>query len=271
MAPKSLFLFALGISLLVQCGRFGEKIAFNDPKDARQNSSTASKVLFKNQQEYDSLIRIIDADTLLTEVGSLEYEDNFNNRCMAKGWLDAQKSARKISLLETSKDGKEITTDFYFHGDQVFFAKQTIYDYKKKSDNWGEIFSYFGPTKNVIFTGSKIAASFEELQESLPKSVDLTAFDATKALSVINQKGPFETRYQGHLETEMYRFIIVGTSGTAAQTSSIAYNDNYPVAIDLVKKHPLYKNKLLRVNFSRVTELGGLSYQGLKGIQRIDE
>ena len=122
MALKSLFLFALGISLLVQCGRFGEKIAFNDPKNDQHNPSSASKILFKNQQEYDSLIRIIDADSSLTEVGSLEYEDNFNNRCMAKGWLDAQKSARKIALLETSKDGKEITTDFYFHGDQVFFC-----------------------------------------------------------------------------------------------------------------------------------------------------
>jgi len=103
MALKSLFLFALGISLLVQCGRFGEKITFKDPKDAQQSSSTTSKVLFKNQQEYDSLIRVIDADTSLTEVGSLEYEDNFNNRCMAKGRRLSSREVKSLPRLKNSK------------------------------------------------------------------------------------------------------------------------------------------------------------------------
>jgi len=143
--------------------------------------------------------------------------------------------------------------------------------FKKKKNGFGEIFSYFGSNRKVIYTASKLGNSEDELNQKVAIRSKKTDFSPKKALQIINQQGPFETRYQGHIETENYNFIIVGTSGKTGQKSAIAFNSNYPLAAEMVKNNEQYLNRKLRIEFTKVTEANNFSYQGLTGIKLINE
>jgi hypothetical protein len=227
--------------------------------------------VFSDQDQYDSLVRKIDNSKKYTEVYSLEYGDKKGNRCMVTGLLNSKKSVIKLKLEESRMDGVILVTDFYFSGKNLFFARQRVNDFNKDSMGFGEVFSYFGTNRKIIYSASKMANTEAELDNLKAFYVKKVDFDPAKALSIINQKGPFETRFQGSIDTEAYTFIIVGTSGKNGQNSALAYNKNYPLAEEMAKNESKYLNKKLRIDFTKVTEANNFSYQGLTGIKLIQE
>ncbi len=253
---------------LSSCSGFQKKISLNDTKVP---NSEKEAVAFDEQQVYDSMVRVVDLGKNLEEASSLQYEDGGSNLSMVKAWLDKSNNVVKLSLEESANDGKMMTTDFFFNGKELYFARQFIYDYQKEKNGFGLIYSYFGTHKKVIYTAQKLADNEDDLRSAEAVRAMKTGFDPSKALNIINQKGAYETRYQGHMETDNYKFIIVGTSGKKGQKSAIAYNSNFPLAEKLVKNNQAYLNYKLRVEFTKVTEMNNFSYQGLTGIKLIHE
>lgn len=241
--------------------------------DQTEIEITDEKSLFFNgQAAYDSLINHIDTSSKFSEFYSLEYSDGMQNNRTARGKMNNKKSIVKLELEETYVKGIQINTVYYFSGDFMFFAKQQIKDFNKENNGFMEVFSYFGDKKKVIFSASKIADTEEDLELKNSVICRKTDFSASEALNIVNQKGPYETRFQGGMETETLKFIIVGTkNSTQSYQSAIAYNRDFPLAEMLVKNEGLNLNKLLRIDFTRVTEQNGFSYQGLTGIKLINE
>jgi len=267
MSIRPYFYFVL-ILLISACSGYQKRISLDDTETP---SSTDEAIAFSEQPVYDSLVRATDSGKNLTQASSLEYEDAGLNHSFVTAWLNKQENVVRLSLEESANDGKMLITDFYFHGKELYFARQRINDYQKEKNGYGEIYSYFGTNKKVIYSASKLANSEDELSNTPSIRCTKTDFSPTKALQIINQQGPFETRYQGHIETENYNFIIVGTAGKKGQRSAIAYNGNYPLAGELVKHNKEYLNKKLRVEFTKVTEMNNFTYQGLTGIKLIYE
>ena len=227
--------------------------------------------LFKGQWEYDSLVQVIDSSTLLTEFYSLEYSDTHqNNRC-ATGKLNAKNAIVKLQLEETYAKGMQVITRFYYSGDLLFYAQQLVKDYQKKNNGFLEITSYFGSNKKVIISASRIGNDEEELYSKIPVVCKKTNFDPQEALNVVNQQGPYETRFQGSLETENLKFMIVGTKGNPTAQSAIAYNKDFPLAVHIVENEQQYLNRLLKVEFTKVTESNGFTFQGLTRIKLLDD
>lgn len=267
MRTIALFLFIIALSLS-SCSGFQKRISLEDTETP---NAANEAVAFSDQSSYDSLVREIDSEKGLTKAISLEYEDGGMNHSVVTALLTSKKTVVKLILEESANDGKMIKTDFYFSGKELFFARQRINDYQKDKNGFGEIFSYFGVNKKVIYTASKLANSEDELNQTIAIRAKKTSFDPTKAIQIINQKGSYETRYQGHIETDIYKFIIVGTRGKTGQKSAIAYNNNFPLAEAMVKNNDQFLNKKLRVEFTKVTEMNNFSYQGLTGIKLINE
>lgn len=264
----SMLFFTTGL-LLFSCGEHQKrKLAFENseiPKDEKAEKA------FGDQGDYDKLIQKIDNSKSNVEVLSLEYEDAKSNRAMVRGLLDKQKSVVKLELEESFENGMVSTTHYYFTGGALFYAKQQAYDYNKAKNGYLEIISYFGSNHKIIYSASKIADTEEDLQSMAYYMCKKTDFDAKRAIQIINQKGPYETRFQGSLETEVYKFLIVGTSGINGQKTAIAYTKSFPLAEEMVKNESKYRNKKLRVEFTRVTEINNFTYQGLSGIKLINE
>ena len=261
-------LFLIQLVMLCSCSDFERRVSLDD---TATKDNQAESIVFAEQVEYDSLRKIIDSEKDLTQAQSLDYEDRGANHSRVTALLNKKNKVVKLALEEVANDGKMIRTSFYYSGAAVFFAKQEIYDYTKEKNAYGLIYSYFGNNNKVIYSAAKMANTEEELNSKVALRTQKTMFDPSKAKNIINQKGDFETRYQGHIDTEQYLFILVGTRGKNAQQSAIAYNKNFPLAEMLVKNEKEYLNRKLRVNFNTVTEINNFSYQGLTGIQLINE
>lgn len=269
---KHVFYLSLALLsvLLTQCTNSGRRPLSLD--DTEVDLTDKKTLFFNGQVAYDSLMQLIDTSSKFTEFYSLEYSDGLQNNRTARGKFNGKKSIVKLELEETYVKGMQINTVYYFNGAFMFFAKQRIKDFNKKNKGFMEVFSYFGDKKKVIFSGSKMADSEEELELKNPVICRKTDFSAKEALDIVNQRGPYATRFQGGMETETLKFIIVGTkSKTPSYQSAIAYNRDFPLAEMLVKNEKDNLNKLLRIDFTRVTEQNGFSYQGLTGIKLINE
>ena len=269
---KHVFYLSLALLsiLLTQCTNSGRRPLSLD--DTEVDLTDKKTLFFNGQVAYDSLMQQIDTSSKFTEFYSLEYSDGLQNNRTARGKFNGKKSIVKLELEETYVKGMQINTVYYFNGAFMFFAKQRIKDFNKKNKGFMEVFSYFGDKKKVIFSGSKMADSEEELELKNPVICRKTDFSAKEALDIVNQRGPYATRFQGGMETETLKFIIVGTkSKTPSYQSAIAYNRDFPLAEMLVKNEKDNLNKLLRIDFTRVTEQNGFSYQGLTGIKLINE
>ena len=227
--------------------------------------------LFNGQWEYDSLINVIDTTSTLADFYSLEYSDSHQNNRYVKGKLNAKNSVVMMEMEETYAKGLQINTRYYYSGDLLFYAQQTVKDYQKKNNGFMEVYSYFGNNKKVIVSASRVGEDEEDLLSKTPIVCKKVSFDPKEALDLVNQKGKYETRFQGTLETETLKFLIVGTKGNPTIQTAIAYNKDFPLAVHMAANEAQYLNRLLKVEFQKVTGENGFTYQGLTRLKLIDE
>jgi len=227
--------------------------------------------LFNGQWEYDSLIRYIDTTSTLADFFSLEYSDNQQNNRSAKGKLNSKNAIIMLEMEETFSKGIQLNTQYYYSGNFLFYAHQTVKDYQKETNGFMEVFSYMGNNKKVIVSASRIGNDEEDMLSKTPIVCKKIAFDPTEAMNLVNQQGKYETRFQGSIETEALKFIVVGTKGNPSIQSALAYNDDFPLAKELVANEQLYLNRRLKVEFQRVTGKNGFTYQGLTRVKLLNE
>lgn len=227
--------------------------------------------LFNGQWEYDSLINVIDTTSTLADFYSLEYSDSHQNNRYVKGKLNAKNAVVMMEMEETYAKGLQINTRYYYSGDLLFYAQQTVKDYQKKNNGFMEVYSYFGNNKKVIVSASRVGEDEEDLLSKTPIVCKKVSFDPKEALDLVNQKGKYETRFQGTLETETLKFLIVGTKGNPTIQTAIAYNKDFPLAVHMAANEAQYLNRLLKVEFQKVTGENGFTYQGLTRLKLIDE
>ncbi len=238
-----------------------------------QNTPVTDKEeqLFNGQWEYDSLINVIDTTSTLADFYSLEYSDTHQNNRYVKGKLNSKNAVVMMEMEETYAKGLQINTRYYYSGDLLFYAQQTVKDYQKKKNGFMEVYSYFGNNRKVIVSASRLGEDEEDLLSKTPTVCKKVSFDPQEALDLVNQKGKYETRFQGTLETETLKFIIVGTQGNPTIQSAIAYNKDFPLAVHMAANEAQYLNRLLKVEFQKVTGENGFTYQGLTRLKLIDE
>ena len=265
---KNVLLFAILVSLIMACSPADrQRLTFENSNEAIDKKT----LLFQGQKEYDSLIAYIDTTRELDDFYTLEYSDTHQNIKLVRGKLNQKKSVVMMEMEETYTKGIQIITDYYFSGSILIYAKQIIKDYSKKKDGFMEVFTYFGSNKKPIISASRMGNDEEELANKPITVCKKTNFNPEEALNLVNQKGKYQTRFLGSLETENLKFIIVGTNGSPRVQSAIAYNKDFPIAVKLVENEALYKNRLLSVEFTKVTGDDGFTFQGLTRIKILDE
>lgn len=269
MNVKNCFSIVLLVVLVASCTPADRQRLSFDTINNQRNQPEA--LLFQGQKLYDSLINFIDTTNQLIDFYSLEYTDDFQNNRTARGKLNRKNEIVKLEMEEIYSKGKQVLTYFYFKGNILFFAKQILKDYQTKSNGFKELYTYFGDNNKPIISLLRLGNDEEELLSKGFKVCEKTKFDPKPAMDLVNQKGIYETRFQGSTETDNLKFIIVGTSGGLKVQSALAYSKDFPLALHLVANEAQYINRLLKVEFTKVTGLNGFTYQGLTRIKIMDE
>ncbi len=249
------FLLSLSLLILISCKNQGEKTVESD--------STKKRIAFtqenKNLAVFEKYALKIDGNKSLSKIQSVFYTDSDGNTTEAYAWIDDKMEVLKLQQNENLANGKKTEHIFYFLNGLKTMSRQISYHYELKKPYFSEQRSYYSLNGAVIATFSRYSSTEELDLKELEKS-EKQALNHQNALAIIKRTGDFETRFRGFDEAFGRKFIVLGTE---KQTSTFAFNVESPILKQLSRAENKYKNKLLEVQFSPITEPDGFTFQAL--------
>ena len=213
----------------------------------------------KNLEVFEKYAQKIDGNKKLSKIQSLFYTDSDGNTTDAYAWIDEKMEVVKLLQNETKVSGKKMERIFYFLNGLKTMSRLIVYHYELKKPYFSEQRSYYSLTGAVIATFSRYSST-EELDLTELKKTDKQELNHRNALAVIKRIGDFETRFRGFDEAFGRKFIVLGTEN---QTSTLAFNVESAILKQLMNGEKKYKNELLEVQFSPITEPDGFTFQAL--------
>ena len=226
---------------------------------------------FGNEAQYENEMKRINADPSLLQIRSLTYSNDNGETQSVNGLIDENGEILKLSQEYADAKGTTIAIHCYFKNKKLISAiNKTVVSAEKKSF-CREIKSYYGENEKVVYSCSRKAKSelaLEKLNFIADKKYN---FGYAEAMEILKQTGRFETRFLSFMNAAVKEFIFVGTSGKDAYFSVLAIQPDIK-AIQLIQAdEKKYVNKLLKVEFTEVTEADGFTFQGLLNAEILEK
>ena len=226
---------------------------------------------FGNEAQYENEMKRINVDPSLLQIRSLTYSNDNGETQSVNGLIDENGEILKLSQEYADAKGTTIAIHCYFKNKKLISAiNKTVVSAEKKSF-CREIKSYYGENEKVVYSCSRKAKSelgIEKINFIADKKYN---FGYAEAMEILKQTGRFETRFLSFMNAAGKEFIVVGTSGKDAYFSVLAIQPDIK-AIQLIQAdEKKYVNKLLKVEFTEVTEADGFTFQGLLNAEILEK
>jgi len=219
---------------------------------------------YKNAASYEKQIQRIDSDQKLYEAKSLSYIDNDGNIESVTALVDSTLKFSKLIHYLTETDGRQVETNFYYKGSQLFSSVQTTKKFMNNTTFSREEKVYYDAKSEVVYTAQRKASGENDILFSPYSKAENRMHNPTKTLDIINQNGKFQTNFLGFNESRDKIFLNVGTE---YYNSSVVVGSYFGLLKTLKNYEKKYLNKSLKIEFKEVTELDGFTYQALLNIK----
>lgn len=251
---------------LLSCNSRSESLL--DPKTGKPVNQKQA-ILYENEAAFENTIQSIENDSNLTEFNSLDY-NNSNEGHELKGLVNASGEPQKLTHENTkNSEGEKITRHFYFKNRKLVCTIERIVNASKGTSSVTETKSYYDQNERVVFSAKRIAESEDSINTAHFIKAKKTAVPLNTAIEILNQKGPFETRFKGFLDQ---KYIIVGSKGSGGYNSALMLKEEENSTINmLINDEKKYLDKLLKIQFSPVFLAKGFEAQGLESLEIIEE
>ena len=268
MNIKNLIYIIVATITLVACQTRNESLL--DPNTGAPISKKPGGA-FGNEAQYENEMKRINADPSLLQIRSLTYSNDNGESQSVNGLIDENGEILKLSQEYADAKGTTIAIHCYFKNKKLISAiNKTVVSAEKKSF-CREIKSYYGENEKVVYSCSRKAKSelgIEKINFIADKKYN---FGYAEAMEILKQTGRFETRFLSFMNAAGKEFIVVGTSGKDAYFSVLAIQPDIK-AIQLIQAdEKKYVNKLLKVEFTEVTEADGFTFQGLLNAEILEK
>lgn len=271
----SSFLFVL---LVVSCNDDSVQISTSNTKGSDKGTPSTGVTnvkpeLFPGQRTKDRLMTVIDSNKTLIAFSSLKYINNQNLTIGALGLMDKNRKIRKMTLEQalTSEVNLSAKTTFYYDSTGALrISRHLAIDNRNKKNSVSEITSYYeGAPGNITVFASfeKTANTTDSLDDVVAQQIELKAFSDETVMRVVNQLGPFETRFLGKAKNGELNFIIVGTNGPTGHRSTLAYDESNNSVKTFLQNEKKYFNRKVRVTFGKGIDGNGMEIQTLQSIE----
>jgi hypothetical protein len=247
---------------------FGLVVSCSQNTQEKNKSNYALKEIqpmFEQEQEFENEIKSIESNKKLVEVTSLEYLSSKGETFLVKGLVqnaNQEMTLKKLIFKQLYENGNEKTCSFYYKGMRKIASvcEQSII----KKNNFNRVItkSYYDDSSQVFFS-KRLNGNSETIDEKNYSKCEPISHDDDLALKVINQKGEFETKFQGFVENMGKIYLILGTENF---TSTVALSEFNPTLQLLKNNEKKFLGKKLIVEFF-VNEDGGFKFQALKSVR----
>ena len=226
---------------------------------------------FKNEAQYENVIKQIDGNQSLIQIRSLLYSNDEGKTQSVSGLIDENGEILKLSQEYSDGKGIKVSLHFYFKNRKLISTLNKTLFLNEKRGYCREIKSYYYENEVVVYSSSRKAKDEESIAAINFRADEKYSFKVDEALEILNQKGRFETRFQSFMSVGGKEFIIVSGIGKDPYYSVLAIQPDDKVVQALKKNEKKYLNKLLKVEFEEVTESNGFTFQGLLNAEIVEE
>lgn len=227
-----------------------------------------------NEESIDAEIRAIDdnADKAGLVANSLSYSKESGEAVEVLAHLSGDHELLKLEERFSEGEGKNnglIT--YYLKGKFPFATREYFEDFSDpKGAKFVDRISYYDANGKVLSTKEK-RVNFEEELTGVPYvPAPLHSCSVDRAMQVLDQKGAYQTTFQGFALTESLNYLIVGQPGENGFTSALRIEDEDAFIIEAMQNQKKYLNRKCRVSFT-LGENSGFTYQVYTGGQWVYE
>jgi hypothetical protein len=248
----------VGITLLSACG--------NDNSEGKEKEKVSQKL--SNEDAIEAEIAAIEEEIVKADLvaHSLYYTKENGESIEVLAHLSNNNVILKLE--ENFSDGKNKnsgTITYYLKDKFPFVTKELFEDNTNTSAvKFVERVSYYDKKGKAISTKEKRVNFQEELANVAFVSVPLKSCSIEKAMRVLEQKGEFETTFQGFSLSEVLNYLIVGQPGEDGFSSTLRVEVEDKFINDALRNINSNMNRKCRVSF-QVTSSSGFEYQVYTG------
>lgn len=174
-------------------------------------------------------------------------------------------SAGKIVKIEEDFNdgakGNNGKNSFYLKDDKVFASRAYYSDMQSAKPAFVDRITYYDKNEKALNSIEKRVDYEEDLDRVEYSEVKTVALSIDRARRVLDQKGEFETTFQGFIDVNPLRYIIIGAKNSNGYVSSIRvdYDDDFIKM--LLKDQNKYLNRKIFIQFENIIDPSGMQYQ----------
>lgn len=264
MIQHTKLLIALPITLLLiaSCGSGSKEI---------NSGETPASTVAKADEEGEAYLSSIDFNDSLNLANSLYYSKTINGRVeWTEVVMHLDDSSRIIKMEERMAllgSDAVFSNHFYYKDGRKYATKQFFQESEGDSTYFVELLSYYDTKEKVKATKRRTAIYEDQLDQQQFMVAEKTDCSSERAFSIINQTGEFETTYQGFVDMDGFKFLVVGENKKDGFSSAIIVQEITPLIMELRAKQKQMLGTPLIVQFQTIREGGGTE-QILLGVSK---
>ena len=255
--------FIAGLGFMSACG-----------SDKSKETAVAPSTKLSNEESIQAEITAIDEEAAKADVVaySLNYTKESGDAIRVAAHLSSDNVILKIDERFAEPNGGNSGTITYYMKEKFPFATREYFEdnSNSKGSKFVERISYYDKKGKVLSTKEKRVDYEEELANVNFVSVPLHACSVDRAMQVLEQKGEFETTFQGFAKTNTMDYFIVGQPEKDGYSSALGIEIQDAFIQDALRNEAKYLNRKCRVTFTSVTTTSGYEYQMYTSGQWVD-
>jgi len=225
-----------------------------------------------NQEEieFESIIEAIDNDETLREGKSLFYSRDDGATEEVTLFVNDSNVTVKIYHEYTAPDALSLSSNTYHFSEGVMIASKELFEEGTiEEGHFVEQKTYYNKDEKPIVTKRRVAPYENNLEFEQFSIVKKQAVSYQKPLDILNQKGEFETTFQGFIEEEPYLYMIVGENIPKGYYSSVVVQLMTPLIKKMQNNELEMKGTQLSIDFETLSGDQGYVYQILLGVSKL--
>ncbi|MFK7783867.1 MAG: hypothetical protein AB8B56_02060 [Crocinitomicaceae bacterium] len=261
------YLVVIGIAL------FTITSCTTEPEVETENpeTETTAPIEAKANFEAEEYLDYLDFNDSLAKANSLYYSREFNgNREWIEVVMTLDDSSRILKMVEQYLMGGAeavYSNNFYFKDGYKYATKQFFIESEGDSSYFVELLSFYDKDENVTATKKRTAEYENDLVNAQYMVAPKQGCSTDRAFDIVNQEGEFRTTFQGFIEMQGFKYLIVGDDDQDGFSTALVVQRTTPLIKELVGNESELLGIPLRVSYQTIVDATG-SQQILMGVAR---
>lgn len=257
--------FVVGSVMIAGC------IMSCSPSNKEHNSPEAKSVNvvvhhLKNEESFDAQMKEIDSFVVAhgKVASSLDYSKEDGTFEHADAHLNEEGDFLRVDeQFKEANGGATGLRSFYVLDKKVFASKELLS--VSTSGELIERISYYAPNGSCLKTKERKGSS-EDVMKRIPfNAVPKVVCNFDRVLDMLNQKNEFRLTFQGFINAKDGKYLVVGEPGENTYTSALKIDKSDAFIQQVEKDQIRFINGTIYVNFDKVREPNGFTYQRYLG------